>query len=181
MTAALPIDSEPFGVEKTPEPGAPTRLAEQLAREYRNAILAVCLAHTHDHHDAEDCVQETLLKLLDKVGELRDLAHARAWLCQIARRVCIDRARRQTPMQPLADTAAACPPAQTTAPERAARLHAALARLPAEYREVLALYYLDGRDSAQVAAALELTPAAVRQRLVRGRLKLHDLLTEDSS
>ncbi len=186
MTAALPIDSEPPGANEAPGAGEPGRLLDRLFREHRGAILAVCLAHTRDPHEAEDCVQETFLKILDKVGELRDPAHSRAWLFQIARRVCIDRARRPRATRPLADTPAptrsdernAAPPDAGDA-DRAARLHAALARLPAEYRETLALYYLDGRDCAQVAAALGVTAAAVRQRLVRGRLKLHDLLVED--
>lgn len=157
---------------------------------HRGAVLAVCLAHQRDPHAAEDCVQETFLKALGKLAELRDPTRARAWLCQIARRTCLDQPRRPIATLSLPDDRLALQadagsgraggwPSGDAPAERAAQLHAALARLPADYRETLALYYLEGRDCAQVAAALGLTPAAVRQRLVRGRLRLHELLTED--
>jgi len=55
-----------------------------------------------------------------------------------------------------------------------------LRKLPEEYREALSLYYLDGRNGAEVARLLELSEPAVRKRLARGRLMLHDLIMEDT-
>jgi RNA polymerase sigma-70 factor (ECF subfamily) len=147
-----------------------------LTREHRSAILALCLAHTRDIHEAEDRVQDVFLRALDKLDTLRDAAKARAWLLQIARRLCIDHARRRTTHAPLSDH-----PARPYTPvdERVERLLAAVAQLPEDFRETVVLYYLDGRNCAAVAASLGTTAAAVRQRLVRARLRLHELLTED--
>ncbi len=155
---------------------ARSALLAQLAAEHRGAILAVCLAHTRDVHAAEDRVQDVFLKALDNLTQLRDPARARPWLLQIARRLCLDAARRHRPAAPLSETAAPAQPASAEAGERRARLLAALARLPEDQREAIALYYLDGRSAAAVAATLSITPAAARQRLVRARLRLYELL-----
>ncbi|MHC4444505.1 MAG: RNA polymerase sigma factor [Planctomycetota bacterium] len=60
-----------------------------------------------------------------------------------------------------------------------ARLQAAISKLPEDYRETISLYYLDGRKCSGVAESLGISEVAVRQRLVRARLMLHDLLVED--
>ncbi len=151
---------------------------DALTRDHRNAVLALCLAHTRDIHEAEDRVQDVFLRALDKLHTLRDAAKARAWLLQIARHLCIDHARRRTPPGPLEERPA---PVPTESNENTEHLLRAVAKLPEDFRETIMLYYLDGRSSAGVAASLGITPAAVRQRLVRARLRLHELLTENQT
>jgi len=151
---------------------------DALTREHRKAVLALCLAHVRDIHEAEDRVQDVFLRACDKLHTLHDVSKARAWLLQIARRLCIDHARRRTPPALLGEHPA---PAETPAEDNSERLLSAIARLPPDFRETITLYYLDGRSSERVAASLGITPAAVRQRLVRARLRLHELLTEDQT
>ncbi len=123
-------------------------------------------------------MQETFTRALAGLGSLRDHDKARPWLLQIARRLCIDHSRQRRPAAALPDNLPARP---GTPDPRIQRLHAALARLPDEYRETISLYYLDGRDCAGVAATLGVSPGAVRMRLLRGRLMLYDLLAEDKT
>ena len=145
-------------------------------RRHARAVLAVCLAHARNVHDAEDAMQEVFLKAITKLDRLREPGKARSWLLQIARRTCIDRSRRRRKGQPLPHDL----PAPVRRPDpRVEALHAAIAKLPEKHREAITLYYLDGRSCRAVAAALGVREAAVRQRLVRGRLMLHELLRED--
>jgi RNA polymerase sigma-70 factor (ECF subfamily) len=152
---------------------------EALTREHRKAVLALCLAHVRDIHEAEDRVQDVFLRACDKLHTLRDASKARAWLLQIARRLCIDHARRERPPEPLGEDHA--PVVQMAENDRTEHLLSAVAKLPEDFRETIVLYYMDGRSSAGVAASLGISPAAVRQRLVRARLRLHELLTEDQT
>ena len=151
---------------------------EVLVSSYASAVLAVCLANTRNFHDAEDVMQDVFLKAVSNLGSLRDQTKVRAWLLQIARRTCIDHRRRRVLTATMPDDVPA--PTRSTG-EDVERLHAAIARLPENYRETIALYYLDGRNCASVAEALDITESAVRQRLVRARLMLHDLLAEDET
>ena len=156
--------------------GDRARMLEVLARSHAPAVLGICLAHTRSVHDAEDAMQDTLVKAMAGIDQVREPSRIREWLLQIARRVCIDRHRRQREAQPL--------PEQLPAPERTIdprleQLHVALTELPEDCREAISLYYLDGRSTAAVAEALGISEGAARQRLSRGRLLLHDRMTEE--
>jgi RNA polymerase sigma-70 factor, ECF subfamily len=146
-----------------------------LFRLHAQAVFAVCLANTHNYHDAEDVMQAVFLKVNAKTSSLREPARARAWLLQVARRECVDFHRRRRPMEAIVQEPST-PAAESNA--FCERLHEAIQKLPQNYREAIVLYYLDGRDCAGVAASLDTTEQAVRQRLVRARAMLHDLLEE---
>ena len=156
----------------------PPPTPEMLVREHASVVLGLCIAHAKNLHDGEDIMQDVFLRAFTKIDTLRDRTRARQWLLKIARRMCIDHHRRRRHHQPIAEAQAA--PARADAgDEAAARMHAAVSRLPEGYREAITLYYLDGRDCAGVARSLGISEAAVRRRLVRARLMLHELLTKD--
>ncbi|MHC4744738.1 MAG: RNA polymerase sigma factor [Planctomycetota bacterium] len=152
--------------------------AESLVRDHSAAVLGVCLAHTKNLHDSEDIMQEVFLKAFSKLHTLRQPGKVRGWLLQITRRACIDHHRRgKNNTRQLPDDVPARPPHDD---HRAERLHRAISKLPENYREAIALYYLNGRSSAVVAETLGITLSAVRSRMARARLLLHEILREDS-
>lgn len=151
---------------------------EELVRVHGSTVLAICLTHTSSVDDAEDVMQEVFLKAVRKLDTLRNRGNPRAWLVQIARRACFDHQRRRPATQQLPDDLAI---ATSSRDSKVVDVRAAISKLPEGYREAIALYYLDGRSCRNVAASLAISEAAVRQRLVRARLMLHDLLVEDES
>ena len=156
-----------------------TRLPpEELVRRHRSAVLAVCLAHARSSHDAEDITQGVFIRAFEQLGSLREPAKTRAWLLQIARRACADHRRRPAAPGAIHGDIARQSDGRDN---RFERLHAALARLPEDYRETITLYYLDGESCRSVAAILGASEAAVRQRLCRARIMLHEMLTEEES
>ena len=144
-------------------------------RQHLPAVLAVCLAHTRNSADAEDLVQETFLKALVHIHDLRDPERVRPWLLQIARNLCINHHRRARPIQALPKDLLAKP--APVHPELE-QLQAALAQLPEEYGEAVSLYYLDSKNCAEVASALGISCGAARMRLSRGRWMLQELMKE---
>jgi RNA polymerase sigma-70 factor (ECF subfamily) len=149
---------------------------EALFHRYARAVFAVCLANTRNYHDAEDVMQSVFLKATTTISTLRDPEQAKAWLLQVARRKCIDFHRRERQTVPLLEEPSS---PSVGVPAIDDRLHAAIQKLPQEYRETLVLYYLDGQSCATVAASLSSTETAIRQRLVRARAMLHNLLQEE--
>ena len=167
------------GVEGTKRDGwRETLTPATLVRKYSSAVLGLCIAHTKNFHDSEDIMQEVFLRAMTKLKTLRDEAHVRPWLLRIARRTCIDYYRKRPPAHALASDV---PAAADCIKEQVKRVHEAITELPEQYREPIALYYLDGRNCAGVAHTLGISEQAVRQRLVRARLMLHELLSEDKS
>ena len=153
---------------------------ERLVREHASAVLGLCIAYTKDFHDGEDIMQEVFLKSFTRIDTLRDHSRARQWLLKIARRMCIDHFRKSRTHHSIAE-AETVPARRKYCDEHSARVHAAVARLPEAYRDVISLYYLDGCDCAAVARSLGITNTAVRRRLTRARLMLHELLAGDKS
>ena len=149
-----------------------------LFRCHAQAVFAVCLVNTHNYHDAEDIMQAVFMKAVAKTASLREPEKVRAWLLQVARRACIDFHRGRKREEPLLDEPSTPPPGNNGLNEH---LYAAIQKLPQSHREAIILYYLDGRDCSGVAASLGTTEQAVRQRLVRARAMLHDLLQEEKS
>ena len=148
-----------------------------LVRKYASAVLGLCIAHTKNFHDSEDIMQEVFLKAITKINTLRDHTCARPWLLKIARRMCADYHRQRHPRRSITEDIPARP---NYANEHIIRLHEAISKLPDGYREPVTLYYLDGRNCAGVARTLGISQEAVRSRLVRARLRLHEILSEDS-
>ena len=151
---------------------------QMLVRKYSGVVLGLCLAHTKHIHDAEDIMQEVFLKACTKLGTLKEPSKARAWLLQIARRACVDYYRKRPSPHKLPVDIPARPKSDS---ELITRLHTAVSRLPDGHREVITLYYLDGRKCAYIAEALGINEDTVRSRLVRARFALHNLLAEDQS
>ena len=137
----------------------PAPSIEVLVQQNAPAVLALCLACTRNLHDAEDLVQETLLKATTSITDLREPRAVRSWLLQIARRLCINHHNRKKPALALPEEIPV--PAEAVDPD-IERLHLALTRIPTEYRETICLYYLDGRSCAAVAESLGISEVAVR-------------------
>jgi RNA polymerase sigma-70 factor (ECF subfamily) len=152
--------------------------AQRLVCEYASAVLGVCMAYTRNLHDSEDMMQETFIKAIEKINTLRKPDRARSWLLQIARNTCIDHQRRRVHTRPLPNDLPD-PPQQEH--DNIERLYRAIARLSETYREPITLYYLKQHNCAAVAQALGISEPAVRRRLVRARLQLHAILSEDNS
>ncbi|UCE47222.1 MAG: sigma-70 family RNA polymerase sigma factor [Phycisphaerales bacterium] len=153
---------------------------EMLVRDHASAVLGLCIAHVKNFHDGEDIMQDVFLKAFTRIETLKDHTRTRQWLLKIARRMCIDHFRKRRAGRPIAE-ADAVQAQPDCGDERAMRVHAAVSKLPDGYREAISLYYLDGHDCAGVARSLGISNAAVRRRLVRARLMLHELLVEDKS
>jgi len=156
--------------------GEGTLTPELLVRKYSPAVLGLCLAQTKNVHDSEDIMQNVFLKAFKKFNTLRDHTCARAWLLKIARRACVDHYRNSSPTRTMPNDVPASADSQS---ERIRCLYKAIAKLPDGYREPITLYYLDGRKCANVAECLGISEDAVRSRLVRARIRLHEMLLEN--
>jgi RNA polymerase sigma-70 factor (ECF subfamily) len=128
-------------------------------------FAAVLLKHPQD---AEDCVQETFLKLLRHLGAGGDTSNIRGWLFTVAAHAARDRQRsrlRWIPWLPAHDRRVA-PASLPDEDGRLARARAALAGLPPRDRMLLALR-AQGLSYRDIAAAAGIKPSSVGQLLAR--------------
>ncbi len=152
----------------------------------RYQILICSLAYSRIGHLglSEDVAQETFITAWKHLRLLREPDKLRAWLCGIVRnriRKNLQREGREPvhtagPLTEVDDSPAreALPSEQTIGREEEAILWRSLERIPELYREPLILFYREHRSIEQVAAELELSEDAVKQRLSRGRKLLQE-------
>lgn len=159
-----------------------------LVGRHQAAVCAVAYAVVGDIGRSEDVAQEAFLAAWKQLGELRDLAKFKGWVCGIARNLALATARRERNNRPLDDAQSVVAVGPTPVDRAASReeqtlVWRALAALPENYREPLVLYYREQESVAGVAAALDLSEAAVKQRLARGRemLRTELIATIESS
>lgn len=138
-------------------------------------------AHALIHHpdDADDLVQATLERAWSKAEHWPRVTDMRAWLFALMHNLYVDQSRKpKLALVDLDDDALSA--AATTSPHEARAalldLKAALARLPAEQREVLLLVAVEGMSYAEVARALDVALGTVMSRLSRGRERLRELM-----
>lgn len=132
---------------------------------------------------AQDLLQEVWIGAIRGIGRLRDGARLRGWLFGIARRVIMDRLRRQYAAPDVGDVE----PEDLTAPPDAidneadlAALERALDALPHVEREVLTLFYLRDLSIVELADALGVPVGTVKSRLFRARRLLRAAMPERS-
>ena len=138
---------------------------EYLLAQYGNNLFRLCLFMLKNEADAEDVIQETFIKYLQKSPVFTDTEHEKAWLFRVASNTCLDLLRHQKrhPMEKL-DVAKY----MSTEPENMEILDALL-ELPEKYRLALILYYVEGYRINEIAEMIRKSPSAVKMRLQKGR------------
>jgi RNA polymerase sigma-70 factor (ECF subfamily) len=153
----------------------------ELYRRRHQDVYRFVFAMARSRSFAEDVLQEVFLNVLENASRF-DVAKGsvRAWLFGCARYVTLDRfrlERRWTDDMPV-DGVAVDGDERLFTDQRIERLHAAIARLPVEYREALVLCELQELSYAETAAVLGCPVGTVRSRLHRGRALLTAMLDE---
>ncbi len=149
---------------------------EQEAATLRTPLTVVALHYLHSQEDAEDIVQDVLVRLWRMVGELHPPMAPLAKV--LTRNLCVDRIRRQSKAtivemdadgkgKALRETLSteASPPEQDTA----LRLQQAMEQLTPKQQLVVRLRHTEGMSTANMARLTGDSEAALRQTLCRAR------------
>jgi RNA polymerase sigma-70 factor (ECF subfamily) len=155
---------------------------QALCQSLRPDLLRFAFWLARDRALAEDVVQETMIRAWKAQDSLLDEAAAKPWFLTIIRReyartferkrfVTVDVEEliaKEEPMLAAADD------------QELTELRAAIFKLPGEYREPLVMQVLMGYSTAEIAAELGLSNAAVLTRLFRARKQLRIMCGEDT-
>ena len=155
---------------------------EELYRAYVTRVYAFLRSQLGNPQDAEDVTSQVFMKAYEAYGryEARHQTPA-AWLFRIARNGFLDSRRgpRGRPTSTLSEGLRAPqqgPVGVVLSRECAARVAAAVARLPEQFRSVVLLRTQEGLAFADVAAVLDITEETARWRLFKARqMLLRDL------
>lgn len=149
----------------------PADSIEKMVHTYGNTLFRICLITLGNASDAEDAVQETFLKYLQKAPEFENSEHEKAWLITVATNKCKDilrfKSRHQTvDMDEIKESAKE---------ESDSGILDALMTLPDKFRIVLVLHYVEGYGVKEIARMTGKTTSAVKMRLQKGRSLLREV------
>ncbi|MBD9218714.1 MAG: sigma-70 family RNA polymerase sigma factor [Clostridiales bacterium] len=148
--------------------------AEYIINTYGNSIMRLAYSYLHNMSDAEDILQETLIKYVKTAPKFENDSHEKAWLMTVAANLSknkIDYNRIRTTDE-LQDTLVA------EEREDLSFVWEAVKQLPTKYSEVIHLFYYEGYSTADTAKILGRNEATVRSDLSRARKQLKDILKE---
>jgi RNA polymerase sigma-70 factor (ECF subfamily) len=161
-----------------------SRRVEHDFEQHRAALTRRCTRMLGSRAEAEDAVQETLLRAWRHHARFQGRCRLDSWLYRIATNVCVDmlnaRSKQAEPVDPASlqgvalDGTGDKDPVEQTLTNEAFRLAlvVAIERLPARQRAVLTLREVFGWRTSEVAELLGITAAAVNSLLQRARASL---------
>ena len=152
---------------------------EAAVERYGDTIFRLAYSYLKNRADAEDVMQETLLKLYRAGEPFESPEHQRYWLVRVAVNECKKLLRspwrrRTDPLEAAPETAVWDSPAQS-------ELFQQVMALPTKYRAAIYLYYYEGYAVREIAALMGANPSTVQTWLMRARGKLKKNLKEAES
>lgn len=157
-----------------------------LVDRYERELAAYARFALRSPDDAEDVMQEALVRAYRSLHRCGDPERFKGWLFRIVSNQCrshLTRRRRREERHESVDdregelaAEAADPLEQTQQADRRARLEEALEELGGDQREALVLHYVNGLSVRELADALGLSNSAAKMRLHRAREALRQVL-----
>ena len=169
LAAVIPFERAAAGKD------AVNRRAERYMANYGDAILRMAYSYVHSMADAEDVLQETLIRVLDANPVFENETHEKSYLLKTAANLAKNRIdsmkRRET--DELSEELVA------EHREDLSFVWEAVRSLPDVQREVVHLFYQEGDQTAEIAEILGRNETTVRSDLRRAREKLKTVLKEE--
>lgn len=149
---------------------------DTVLQKYADTVTGVCVMRLQNWADAEDCFQNTFIKLFQKSPDFENEIHLKAWLIRVAINECRNYVKKNRRFLSL-DQLERGPVVWR---ENEKDISWALMRTEPKYREVLYLYYCEQYKVAEIADILNKSPNTVKTLLRRGREKLKKMYGGDS-
>ena len=165
-TGARKIETAPVGVLQN------TSAIETVLDIYGNAILRLAYSYLHNMSDAEDILQDTLIKYMQSSPAFLTESHKKAWLLHVAANL----SKNKIDYNKIRETDELEETLVAEEREDLSFVWEAVKALPEKYREVLHLYYQEGYPTKEISKILNRNESSIRSDLKRGREALKQVL-----
>lgn len=141
---------------------------ENIVEKYSDMLFRLCFIMLENRQDAEDALQETFFRYIEKNGLFNDEKHQKAWLIKVATNICKDMLRFRLRHPKIELTESIC----NDISQESIDVLEELMVLPKNTKSVMYMHYIEGYKISEIAEILEISVSAVKKRLERGRKKL---------
>ncbi|HKB99223.1 MAG TPA: sigma-70 family RNA polymerase sigma factor, partial [Terriglobales bacterium] len=164
---------------------------EELVSRYERKIFRLTMNITRNREDAEDAMQDAFMKSYSHLNQFQESSRFYTWLVRIAANEALMRLRKRRPNQVSLDEPiegeddfipqqiqdwGPSPEQRYAQTEMRDILRSVIEELPPDFRVVFVLRDVEGLSTEETAETVGISEAAVKSRLLRGRLKLRQKL-----
>lgn len=160
---------------------------EQLISAHENKMYAVALRMCGNREDAQDCLQEAMLRVYRAMSGFKGQSSFSTWVYRITMNSCLDELRRRksrtaTSLDAMLENGFApsdegdTPEQSSLRSEQRRALEQAIAKLPEDMRAAIVLRDIQGCSYDEIAEALNANVGTIKSRISRGREKLRAAL-----
>ena len=142
---------------------------------YGDNILRLAYSYLHNMEDAEDILQETLIRYMQKSPVFESREHEKAWLLRVAANL----SKNKIHYNKIRETDELNDELVAMEEQDLSFVWEAVKNLSTAQREAIHLFYQEGYSTMQIADILGEKEATVRSHLKRGRDKLKSILKEE--
>ena len=147
----------------------------QLIIDSEETMYHIAKSLLYNDADCADAIQEAIVKAFSKLHTLKDDSYARTWLIRIVINECYTIMLREKKIISLEEYQM---DEQAAEQKDYSDLYEAIFKLPEQMKLCVTLYYMEGYSVKEVAALLDTTESAVKNRLAKARGKLKGALAE---
>jgi len=154
-------------------------LLETIWRENHDQLLTFINKRIKNKEESEDILQEVFIKILSKIGTLKDSSKLQAWVYQMTRNTIIDFIRKKKFQEMEAEIKDIEDETNENAMNEATGwIGKYVDALPENYREAVVLYEMKGLSQKEIADRLGISYTNARSRIQRGRQLIKKKLTD---
>ena len=148
---------------------------ENMVRIHSDMLFRISLVMLGNKYDAEDVLQETVIKYIQKAPIFNSPEHEKAWLIKVVTNLCRDvqRVRMKHPQISIDDLQSI-----VFDPESCGIIEA-LMTVPEKFRIVMLLYYVEEYRVEEIADIIGKSTSAVKMRLKKGRKLLEEIYRKE--
>lgn len=162
---------------------------EQLMAAHENKMYAVALRMCGNREDAQDCLQEAMIRVYRAISGFKGQSSFSTWVYRITMNSCLDELRRRksrtaTSLDAMLENGF-MPSDESDTPEQSSlraeqrrAMEKAIANLPEDMRSAIVLRDIQGCSYDEIARVLDTNVGTIKSRISRGREKLRSVLME---
>jgi len=157
---------------------------KELYQKYSAKMLVVCYRYAHNREDAEDMLQEGLIKVFSQIHTFENRGALEGWIRRIIVHTCINNLKKNKRFNESVDIihANSIQVREESIPSiiQAKEVVECIRMLPLGYRTVLNLYAIEGFSHKEISSMLDIEESTSRSQYTRAKAMLEDILVKKS-
>lgn len=155
---------------------------EKLYRKYSEKLFTLCLKYSGSYEEAEDNLQDSYLKIFEKISQYKGIGSFEGWMTRIVINTAISKASKQTVFLTIKEDYVEDTDVEVDEETISTDfLIKIIQELPQRYRHVFNLYAMEGHSHKEIAEVLEITEGTSKSNLARARKKLREKIENHQS